>query len=128
MQETGVLEIRGMVDEILNRWPAVGLAVGVVRDGAPEFFSGHGLANIESAAPVTEDTVFRIASITKTFTATAIMQLRDAGKLDLDDRAVEHIPELAAASGTPASPAARLAASVGSASSNVRTAPPNRTV
>jgi hypothetical protein len=36
------------IDEILNRWPAVGLAVGVVRDGALEFFSARGAADIES--------------------------------------------------------------------------------
>ena len=40
------------------------------------------------------DVLYRIASITKTFTGTAIMQLRDAGKLDLDDSAVKWIPEL----------------------------------
>ena len=67
-------EIDAKIDAILNRWPAVGLAVGVIRDGALGF-SGHGVANAESAMPVTEDTVFRIGSITKTFTAVAVMQL-----------------------------------------------------
>ena len=42
-------------------------------------------------------TLYRIASITKTFTATAVMQLRDAGKLALDDPAIAYLPELAAA-------------------------------
>jgi CubicO group peptidase (beta-lactamase class C family) len=78
------LEIEGYVDGMLSRWPAVGLAVGVVRDGALEFFSVHGVANIESATPVTEDTVFRIGSITKTFTAVAVMQLEEQGLIDLD--------------------------------------------
>jgi CubicO group peptidase (beta-lactamase class C family) len=68
-------EITSSVDGILNRWPAVGLALGVVRDGGLELFSSHGVANIESTAPVNEDTVFRIGSITKTFTAVAVMQL-----------------------------------------------------
>ena len=39
-------------------------------------------------------TLYRIASITKTFTGTAVMQLRDAGRLDLDDPAVKYLPEL----------------------------------
>ena len=56
-------EMKPRVDEILNRWPAVGLAVGVVRDGPLESFYGHGVADIASGTPVTEDTVFRIASI-----------------------------------------------------------------
>jgi CubicO group peptidase (beta-lactamase class C family) len=69
MPEVGQLEMKARVEEILNRHAAVGLAVGVVRNGRLEFFHGHGVADIASNTPVTEDTVFRIASITKTFTA-----------------------------------------------------------
>jgi len=76
-------EVRAWVDGVLNRWAAVGLAVGVVRDGSLQFH-GHGVADIASRTPVTEDTVFRIASITKTFTAIAVMQLWERGLLDLD--------------------------------------------
>jgi CubicO group peptidase (beta-lactamase class C family) len=85
------LEVRAKVLEILNRHPAVGLAVGVVRDGSLEFFYGHGLADIESKTPITEDTVFRIGSITKTFTAIAVMQLREQGLLDLDAPANDYL-------------------------------------
>lgn len=77
-------EIESQVVEILNRRAAVGLALGVVKDGALIFFSGHGLANIASGTPITEDTVFRIGSITKTFTAIAVMQLWEQGLVDLD--------------------------------------------
>jgi CubicO group peptidase (beta-lactamase class C family) len=76
--------LKARIDEILNRWPTVGLAVGVVRDGSLEYFHGHGVADIASQTPVTEDTVFRIASITKTFTAIAVMQLYEQGLVDLD--------------------------------------------
>lgn len=78
------LELKARIGEILNRWPAVGLAVGVVRNGRLEFFYGRGVADIASNTPVTEDTVFRIASITKTFTAIAVMQLWEQGLVDLD--------------------------------------------
>jgi hypothetical protein len=61
------------VDEILNRRAAVGLVVGVVRPETPAVFCTRGLADIGSRTPVTEDTVFRIGSITKTFTAIAVM-------------------------------------------------------
>ncbi|HEX2729418.1 MAG TPA: serine hydrolase domain-containing protein [Rubrobacteraceae bacterium] len=76
--------LKARVDEILYRRPAVGLAVGVVRDGSLESFYGHGVADIASGTPVTEDTVFRIGSITKTFTAIAVMQLCERGLVELD--------------------------------------------
>lgn len=72
------------IGQILNRRPAVGLAVGVVRHGRLEFFHGHGVANVGAGTPVTQDTVFRIASITKLFTAVAVMQLWEQGMVDLD--------------------------------------------
>jgi CubicO group peptidase (beta-lactamase class C family) len=78
------LGLRARVSGILNRWPAVGLAVGVVRDGHLEFFHGHGAADIASNTPVTEDTIFRVGSITKTFTAIAVLQLWEQGRIDLD--------------------------------------------
>src|SRR4030095_16376349 len=77
-------EIKARIAEIANRWPTVGLAVGVVRNGSLESFHGHGLGNIASKRTVTQDTVFRIASVTKTFTAIAIMQLWERGLVDLD--------------------------------------------
>src|SRR5512133_4003942 len=84
-------QLGARVDEILNRWPAVGLAVGVVRDGRLESFRAHGLADIASNTPITEDTVFRIGSITKTFTAVAVMQLCEQGLVDLDAPANEYL-------------------------------------
>src|SRR5579884_4042390 len=84
-------EMKTRINEILNRWPTVGMAVGVVRNGSLEFFYGHGLADIASNIPITEDTVFRIASITKTFTAIAIMQLWEQGLIDLDAPANDYL-------------------------------------
>lgn len=82
--EINELELKARVIEILNRHPAVGMAMGVVRNGRLEFFHAHGVADIGSNTPITEDTVFRIASITKTFTAIAVMQLWERGLVDLD--------------------------------------------
>jgi CubicO group peptidase (beta-lactamase class C family) len=76
--------MKAKVAAILNRHPAVGLAVGVVSDGRLQFFHGHGVADIASGTPITEATVFRIGSITKTFTAIAVMQLWEQGLVDLD--------------------------------------------
>ena len=91
MTQVGQPQMRARVGEILNRWPAVGLAFGVVRGGSQEFFSAHGLADIATKTPVTEDTVFRIGSITKTFTAIAVMQLVEQGLVDLDAPANEYL-------------------------------------
>jgi CubicO group peptidase (beta-lactamase class C family) len=84
-------ELTARVGAIRNRWPAVGLAVGVVRNGALAFFSGHGLADIPSRTPVTQDTAFRIASITKTVTAIAVLRLWEQGLVDLDAPANDYL-------------------------------------
>lgn len=83
--------LKARVDAILNRWPAVGLAVGVIRDGSLDSFCPHGFSDIASKTPVTEDTVFRIGSISKTFTAIAVMQLCERGLVDLDAPANEYL-------------------------------------
>jgi CubicO group peptidase (beta-lactamase class C family) len=64
-----------------------------------------GLADVDSARPMTADSIFWIASMTKPITATAIMMLQDEGKLSVDDAVAEHLPEfehLALAGGEPA--------------------------
>ncbi len=81
---TEELDLDRWIRELLNRHAAVGFAIGVVRDGRMATFGAHGLADIEAATPITQDTVFRIASITKTFTAIAVMQLWEDGLVDLD--------------------------------------------
>ena len=73
-----------------------GAAAGVVHAGELVWADGVGFADVAARRPSQPDTLYRIASITKTFTGTAIMQLRDAGKLDLDDPAVDWLPELKA--------------------------------
>jgi CubicO group peptidase (beta-lactamase class C family) len=70
-----------------------GLSLAVVRDGRIIRAQGYGMANIESGAPVTPATIFEIGSLTKQFTATAIMSLAEAGKLSLDDSIVKFFPE-----------------------------------
>lgn len=62
-----------------------GMAVGFARDGIVHFAQGYGMADIAQRKPVTADTMFHIASITKTVTATMIMRLAERGKLALDD-------------------------------------------
>lgn len=70
-----------------------GAAVLVVRDGAVVHRAAYGLANVELGVPNRPETVFRIASVTKTFTAMAILQLCERGRLGLDDRLSRFLPE-----------------------------------
>jgi CubicO group peptidase (beta-lactamase class C family) len=68
-----------------------GLALGAASNGVVRYLQGYGQADLERRRPVTTETMFHIASVTKTVTATAIMQLVDAGKLDLDEPVSRHL-------------------------------------
>jgi CubicO group peptidase (beta-lactamase class C family) len=72
-----------------------GLVVAVQYGDQPVFSRAYGLAQLEPAVPMTTRHIFRIASHSKTFTATAVMQLVEQGRLRLDDRASAYIPWLA---------------------------------
>jgi CubicO group peptidase (beta-lactamase class C family) len=76
-----------------QRLPSVSAAVS--RNGGLLWNEAVGVADEDADAAATPDTQYRVGSITKTFTAAAIMQLRDAGELGLDDRLGDHIPEAA---------------------------------
>lgn len=72
-----------------------GAAVVVLRDGEVIHSKGYGLANIELGAPNTTRTQFRLASVTKSFTALAVLQLVEQGRLRLEDTVATFIPEMA---------------------------------
>ena len=78
-------EIDTLVIDAMNEHTLPGAAVGIVRDGELIYAKGFGLADFKEQRPVTADTVFRIGSISKTFTAIGLMQLWEQGKFDLDD-------------------------------------------
>ncbi len=71
-----------------------GMVYGVVQDGKLAYVKGVGVQNLDDKSAVTADSRFRIASMTKAFTALAILKLRDDGKLRLDDLAEDHVPEM----------------------------------
>jgi CubicO group peptidase (beta-lactamase class C family) len=86
-------------EQVSGRLPSV--MAGVVRDGRLVWWAAHGtVTGAGAAGPAagssrsTTTTQYRIGSITKTITAVLVMQLRDAGELDLADSAAEHLPEL----------------------------------
>lgn len=83
-----------VVRAFLERARVPGAAWGLIIDGALVHTGVAGLRDIEAGAPVDRGTVFRIASMTKSFTALAILRLRDAGRLSLDDPADRYVPAL----------------------------------
>ncbi len=88
----------------MNKYVLSGMAVGVVRDGRLVYAKGFGLANARGNKPVTPDTVFRIASISKTFTAIAVMQLWEQGKIRLDEPVNRYLKSYQIVHPDPASP------------------------
>src|SRR5436190_21539234 len=86
---TAELERLVLKDQRGKRLPS--LAAAVVRDGELVWEGAVGAADVRDAREATPDTQYRIGSITKTFTAAAVLQLRDAGKLDLEDALGLHV-------------------------------------
>ncbi|ADU31019.1 serine hydrolase domain-containing protein [Evansella cellulosilytica] len=79
---------------IFSKYKVPGAAVGVAKDGELIYERGFGHRNVEKSKEVTNDTIFGIASITKSFTGVAIMQLQEAGKLAVDDKVITYLPNL----------------------------------
>ena len=89
-------DIDRLVRDFATREHVPGAAWGLVVDGELAHMGTAGSVDAIGSAPVNGDTVFRIASMTKSFTAMAILSLRDAGRLSLDDPAERYVPELSA--------------------------------
>lgn len=73
------------LNEVREKLRAVGLSVAVVKDNKQVYIGTSGIKNLDDSTALSTDDIFRIASISKSFTATAIMQLHEAGKFGLDD-------------------------------------------
>ncbi len=99
---------KGRIEKISQSFPVIdsifknftneqhlpGVAYGLVVDGKLVYKGNFGYTDIEKKIPVTSSSLFRIASMSKSFACMAILKLRDEGKLNLDDPAYLYIPEL----------------------------------
>jgi serine beta-lactamase-like protein LACTB len=85
-------KIEMAVSTFMSGNSAPGIAAAVVLDGEPVWSAGFGMADLEDSAPVTSSTLFRLGSISKPITATAILQLWERGKLDLDASVQKYCP------------------------------------
>ena len=93
------------VRQIMASQGVPGVALGIVSDQELAWCGGFGYADLGAARAMDENTLTGVASISKTFTALAIMQLRDLGKLRLDDPVVQHLPEFKAVTSRVCDPA-----------------------
>ncbi len=85
-----------IAQEAIRSGPIAGLTVGISRAGRQVFIKGYGLADLENGVAASADTVYSFKSITKSFTAAAILQLREQHKLDLDEKLGHLLPDLPA--------------------------------
>jgi CubicO group peptidase (beta-lactamase class C family) len=85
------------VDTLFERWDRTdspGCGLGIIRDGSLIYERGYGMANLEHHIPITSETVFRIASTSKQFTAMGLLLLEQDGALSLDDDIRDYLPAM----------------------------------
>lgn len=85
--------LEAAIDATVTEGRAAGVSVAVLRDGKMVFSRSAGLADLERNAPATSTSVYRIASLTKQFTAAGILLLAEQGKLSVDDRLSVYMPD-----------------------------------
>jgi CubicO group peptidase (beta-lactamase class C family) len=89
-------EVDRLFQDFTTRTHVPGAAWGLIVDGELAHMGAAGFRELSSKSPADADTVFRIASMTKSFTAMSILKLRDEGRLSLDDPAERYVPEMKA--------------------------------
>ena len=85
-------EVEDLAQIVTDHFGVAGMAIGIVR-GAEVYAEGFGVKNIETREPVTSSSLFHLASISKTFVATAVMQLVEQGRLNLDTPILHYLPD-----------------------------------
>ena len=90
-------DLHQQVDKVFQPWDSTvspGCALSVMQDGHIVYQRGYGMADLDHDIPITPETVFHVASISKQFTAASIILLTREGKISLDDDVHKYIPEL----------------------------------
>jgi CubicO group peptidase (beta-lactamase class C family) len=90
---TFISNLEKVVPELMKKADVPGLSIAVIRDGKIIWSGAFGIKNTKTGEPVTEDTIFEAASLTKPFFAYMVMKLVEAGELDLDKPLIEYVPE-----------------------------------
>lgn len=92
--ESTSAEIDQKISQLMAQMQTPGVAVAIIHDGKLLKESYYGLASLEYGVPVTNETAFWLASVSKQFTAALILVLEQQGRLSLDDSILKHLPEL----------------------------------
>jgi CubicO group peptidase (beta-lactamase class C family) len=87
------MSLAEFVEATATRYGIPGVTVGVWANGK-EVYVSHGVTSVDNPLPVDEDTLYQLASVTKTFTATALMRLVEQGRVELDAPVRRYVPEL----------------------------------
>jgi CubicO group peptidase (beta-lactamase class C family) len=87
-----VTQIEAAIERTMNLYQIPGLAIGIVQDNQVVYTKGFGLAEVGTDRVITPETVFQLASNSKTVVVTAIMQLKEQGKIDLDAPVTTYLP------------------------------------
>ncbi len=92
-KQTFISELEEVVPELMEKACIPGLSIAVIRNGEILWFRGFGVRNIKTNEPVTENTVFEAASLTKPFFAYFVMKMVESGDLDLDTPLIKYAPK-----------------------------------
>ena len=84
MSKSPIEMVENMIGGLMRQLKIPGLSIGIVINGKPTYAQGFGARNLENNLPMTHDTLFGIASMSKSFCALAILQLQEQGKIELD--------------------------------------------
>lgn len=95
LSEAGVQDLADGMRKAVDDGNLAGIVSTLMRNGKVVHMDAYGYQDIENAVPITEDTIFRIFSMTKPVTGVALMMLHEEGKFSLDDAVSRHIPQLA---------------------------------
>ncbi len=86
-------EVETLITQTMKDWKVPGASVVILRGGEPVLVKGFGLRDVERKLPATSETLFRLASVSKSFTAAGVAALASQGKLDWNKPVAEYLPE-----------------------------------
>ena len=92
LDQAFISQINAKVTEFMTKTGTPGVSVAIVKDGAFVWATGYGLADLENNVPATDETMYRLASVSKAVSATGAMWLAEYGKLDLDAPVQKYCP------------------------------------
>ena len=92
IQDIHCSDLDSVLQEIVARWGIPGMGIGIIQEGEIVYARGFGVQSLDTKAPVTTDSLFCTASISKVFVATAVNQLAERGVLCLDAPLVQYLP------------------------------------